>query len=472
MRKLLPVALLCAVFFASCRKDPVFDPKSQFINNESTINVTFDQSHPGAVISPTFEGLSFETSILAEDAGFLNADNKVLIQMMKNLGPGILRMGGASSDLTTWTGAPRTADTPPASVTTTEIDHLSAFATATGWPVLFGLNLGNNDKGLAANEAAYVKQGLGNNLYAFQSGNEPDAYGPYTHHRNRFYSFNDFLGEWRSYEDAIKAAAPGAVFAGPDIAFDHSWIPPFADNEGYEIKLLDGHYYETGPATDPNITTQYLLNNEVKLTDLISSFKASPSSKTLPYRITECNNVYGGGKHGVSDVFASSLWALNVMWTLAGNGCQGINFHTGIGLYYSPVMKENGVLVAKPEYYAMLAFKYAGTNARPVPTKVDKGDYCDAYTSVSGNTYFFTLLNRSMNKDFDFNIISSKKLASIKVNRLKAPAIDAATGITFGGSTVNADGTFNLTSTESLSNDKNAFIVHVPAGSAAVVTAE
>ena len=472
MRKLLPVALLCAVFFVSCHKDPGVDVKSQFINNESTINVTFDESHPGAVIPQTFEGLSFETSILAEDAGFLNANNKVLIQMMRNLGPGILRMGGASSDLTMWTGAPRTADTPPASVTTTDIDQLSAFSSAIGWPVLFGLNLGNNDKGLAANEAAYVKQSLGSNLYAFQSGNEPDAYGPYTNHRNKFYSFSDFLGEWRSYENAVKAAAPGAVFAGPDIAFDHSWISPFADNEGYEIKLLDAHYYEGGPATEPSITIQYLLNNETKLMDLIESFQGSPSAKKLPYRVTECNNIYGGGKHGVSDVFASSLWALNTMWTLAANGCQGINFHTGIGLHYSPVMKENGVLVAKPEYYAMLAFKYASMNARPVPTKIDKEDYCNAYTSMSGNTYYFTLVNRSTNKDFDFNIIPAKKLASIKVNRLKAPAIDAATGITFGGGTVNADGTFNLTSSESFNNDKSAFIVHVPAGSAAVVTAE
>lgn len=472
MRKLLPAALLCAVVFVSCRKEHGADVKDQFINNETTINVTIDESHPGAMIPQTFEGLSFETSILAEDAGFLNADNKVLIQMMKNLGPGILRMGGASSDLTTWTGTARSADTPPASVTTTDIDHLSAFATATGWPVLFGLNLGNNDKDLAANEAAYVKHSLGDNLYAFQSGNEPDAYGPYTHHRNGFYSFNDFLSEWRSYKDVVEAAAPGAMFAGPDVAFNHSWISPFADNEGQNIRLLDGHYYEGGPATEPGITVQYLLNNETKLMDLIESFQGSPASKTLPYRITECNNIYGGGKHGVSDVFASALWALNTMWTSAANGCEGINFHTGIGLYYSPVMKENGILVAKPEYYAMLAFRYASTNARPVPTKIDKDDYCNAYTSMTGNTYYFTLVNRSMNKNFDFNIIPSKKLVSIKVNRLKAPAVDAATGITFGGSTVNADGTFNITSTESFNNDKSAFIVHVPAGSAAVVTAE
>jgi hypothetical protein len=464
--------ILLAVVLVSCHKDRPEDLKKQFIINDHTANITFDESHPGNLIPETFEGFSFETDILARDVNFLNANNKVLIRLMKNIGPGILRMGGASSDLTTWAGTARNGDTPLDVITTTDIDRLSAFSKATGWPVLFGLNLANNDTGLAASEAAYVYQSLGSSLYAFQSGNEPDAFGPYTHHRNPAYSFNDFLSEWRGYQSAVQKAVPGANFAGPDIAFNTPWVTAFTDNEGTDVnvKLQDGHYYETGPASNPGIDYHSILGRSLKLPELLQSFKASASKNQPPFRVTECNNVYGGGKRGVSDVFASALWALDVMWILADNGCQGINFHTGIGLYYSPVMNENGILKAKPEYYAMLAFKYGSMNGRTISTKIDEAEYCSAHTCLTNGVYSLTLINKNLDKSFDFNIVRGKNISSIAVSRLTAPSITSAVDVTFGGSKVNADGTFIPSVTENYTGNKTSFIVNVPAGSAAVVT--
>ena len=174
MNKLLIAGILAMLLLASCRKDD--DSKKLFVYNSATVNVTLDANHPGSLISNSFEGLSFENGIFGADASFLNPDNKVLVQLMRNLGPGIIRMGGATSDFTSWTGKPRDAATPENSITTTDIDRLAALSNATGWPVLFGLNLGENDKTNAANEAMYVHHSLGPNLYAFQSGNEPDYF--------------------------------------------------------------------------------------------------------------------------------------------------------------------------------------------------------------------------------------------------------------------------------------------------------
>ena len=465
------LVILLAIVLVSCHKEHT-DPQKQFISNDHTVNVTFNGSANGTVIPSTFEGFSFETSILAEDVNFLNANNKVLIQLMKNIGPGMLRMGGASSDLTTWSGSARTAGTPLDIVTTSDIDRLSAFSKATNWPVLFGLNLANNDTGLASNEAAYVHQSLGSSLYAFQSGNEPDAYGPYTHHRNPSYNFSDFLSEWRAYRAAVQKAVPGAEFAGPDIAFNTSWISSFTDNEGYNTKLQDGHYYETGPASDPGIDYHSILGYSYKLSNVIGSFKASTSKTQPPFRVTECNNVYGGGKPGVSDIFASALWALDSMWILADNGCQGINFHTGVGLCYSPVIHENGTFVAKPEYYAMLAFKYGSTNGRTVSTTIDDSQYCSAHTCLVNGAYSITLINKSTDKNYDFNIVADKSISAIQVSRLTAPAITSTADITFAGSKVNADGSFKPSTIENFTINKTSFVVHVPAASAAVVTAQ
>jgi hypothetical protein len=472
MIKTLSIILLAVVFIlASCHKDDSNDSRKLFINNSSTVNITIEKNHPGKLIPSTFEGLSFENGIFGQDVNFLNTDNKVFIQLLKNLGPGILRMGGATSDFTKWLGAPRDANTPLNVITTTDIDRLSAFSVATGWPVLFGLNLGENNTATAAKEAAYIHQSLGLNLYAFQSGNEPDAFGPYSHLRGPDYAFNDFLAEWDTYQTAVRAIVPGAEFAGPDIAFNNYWIEAFAGRKFTSVKLLDGHYYETGPASSESINYQSILGNSFKLKELLHSFKAAPGVGQLPFRVTECNNVYGGGKQGVSDVFASALWALETMWILADNGCEGINFHNGIGLNYSPVLSENGKLTAKPEYYAMLAFKYASTNGRTVPTKIDEGQYCSAHTSLVNGTYYITLINRNTTRDFDFNIIPGKIIANIQVSRLTAPAITAKTGITFGGSSVNTDGTLSALVPENITVNKPSFVVKVPAGSAVVIIA-
>ena len=151
-------AILMAISLLSCNKEnlesklPVV--KKLPVVNYLPVTITLDESHPGYTIPTTFEGLSFETGILVDSPEFLNENNQVLIQLIKNLGPGVLRIGGNSSDLIKWSGIARTAETPAKTLTTSEIDRLSAFDKAIGWPVLFGLNLGSGTAAIAANEAA------------------------------------------------------------------------------------------------------------------------------------------------------------------------------------------------------------------------------------------------------------------------------------------------------------------------------
>jgi hypothetical protein len=469
MNKVWPIILLALLLY-SCRKEHSQKNQSLYIINDSTVNVAINGNQTGRPIATNFEGLSFETSMLITNPAFLNADNKVFIQLLKNLGPGMLRLGGASSDFISWSNAPRTGSTPDNVLTTSDVDRLSAFSKASGWPVLFGFNLANNDPAMAATEATYVDQSLGDNLYAFQAGNEPDAYGPYTHHRDPGYTLPDYISDFTSYLEAVQKAVPTADFAGPGIAFNTSWISTFAGSKGGYLKLLDGHYYEAGPATDLGITYQLILGTSFKLPTLISAFQDSPFKDQLPYRVTESNNIYGGGKPGVSDVFASAIWALDVMWTLADNGCQGINFHTGTNLYYSPVVNENGQFVTRPEYYAMLAFRYGSANGNLVSLNTDDSRYCTAHASKIGGNYTVTLINKSIDKSYYFNIIPGMQISSVKVSRLTAPSLTATAGVKFAGSTVNTDGTFSPSATESYTVNDKRFTVNVPAGSAAVVT--
>jgi len=192
----------------------------------------------------------------------------------------------------------------------------------------------------------------------------------------------------------------------------------------------------------------------------------------LPYRISESNNIYDGGKQGVSNVFASALWALDFMWTVAENKGEGINFHGGYGLFYSPIAIKHSVLSAAPEYYAMLAFKYGCTGATIIPASVfyKNREFCSAYACVrADSTYAFALINRDYTSNYSFKVLLNKTASNMQIARLTAPSITATTGITFGGSMVNADGTFKTKTKEHYPVNGKSIVVNVPAGSAAIV---
>ena len=128
------------------------------------------------IIPSDFLGFSYEMSQLTDNSRYLHPDNLVLIQMMKNLGNGVLRLGGNSSDKISWTGMPRIDYMRKDSLTTTDVDTFSKFVDLTGWKVIWGLNLGENNPEKNSDEAVYVAKRLKNALYALQIGNEPDLY--------------------------------------------------------------------------------------------------------------------------------------------------------------------------------------------------------------------------------------------------------------------------------------------------------
>ena len=466
--------LVSISFLAACKKE-----KNNIIVNPpkfvAEATVTLDETQAGLPISPNFQGLSFETSLLTKNPEYLNSNNTTLIRLLKNLGPGVLRIGGGTSDEIGWADHPRLVNTSADTLTTTDIDHLAEFSKATGWPVIFGLNMWNNDAVSAAKESVYATKALGTNLYAFQSGNEPDTYSSYGP-RLPTYNVNDYATEWENYFAAIKNQLPAAEFAGPDVANNTDWVNQFVQRENTNIKLMDAHFYVTGPATNPSITYNDILTPSYNLPTYLTNMAAWSAKYQLPYRITETNNIWGGGKQGVSDTFAAALWALDFMWQVAAANGQGINFHGGSlgpkNLYYSPVLNINGNFVAMPEYYAMLAFSYASDGARVLPVTISKtSNYnCTAYASAKTSGEFdITLINKDLNTDILFTINLSKPATSASIMRLSAPGISATGGVTFAGSQVNSDGTFSAINNAYLPISQGTVTVKIPAGSAAVV---
>jgi hypothetical protein len=71
--------------------------------------------------------------------------------------------------------------------------------------------------------------------------------------------------------------------------------------------------------------------------------------------MSEGNTCYSGGKAGVSNTFASALWVLDFMLSVAAAGGSGVNLHGGGDGMYTPIAgsMERG-FSARPIYYGML----------------------------------------------------------------------------------------------------------------------
>lgn len=432
----------------------------------SPVNVTLQPHSAGSPLPSNFLGFSYEIDALA-DSNFLSSGNSLLLQLYKNLGSGMIRVGGNSSDEYVWTGGPRDGSTPKDNLTTTDVDRFTAFAKSTGWPVLFGLNLGDDNPGLAAAEAVYVSEDLGSTLWAFQIGNEPDLF-----HENGIrtssYNYDTFQSQWKTYHTGVLAGLPSALFAGPDVADSRAWIDSFGTNEGALVRIVDGHYYRTGPASSSSITYQTILGTDPNLVSYLQTLQTAGAKHNLGYRVSECNSVYDGGKSGVSNVFASSLWALDFMWTVAENQGSGINFHGGTGNPYSPIIQSGSGWLAQPEYYAMLAFM-EGAEGNLIPVTLSSTSLnVTAYACVLSTTEYLTLINKD-STDLAFTVTPGKQAQSVTVMRLTAPSYTSlADSVQFCNSQVGADGSFTPGSPEQ-DGGGSSFIVNVRAGSAAIV---
>lgn len=287
---------------------------------------------PGLHLPASFCGLSLETAALSQP-GVLSPDNRALIALHRGIAPqGILRLGGNTSDVSFWQDTPHGAGTFP--LTQERVRDLRGFVDATGWDVVWGLNLGTGTPEMAAIEAAAVTAILGPRLRAFQIGNEPDLFNFYGHTmRGGAWSFSQYMADWTRYARAILARSPQARFWGPDVALDDDWITRFAVEAparfGGRITGLSGHYYAEGPPASPLSTIGHLLSDDPHVTERLVTLKAVTASSHLPFTMTEGGSCYLGGKAGVSDAFASALWGADYLLRMGAGGCAGVCFHGG-----------------------------------------------------------------------------------------------------------------------------------------------
>lgn len=456
------------------------DPR---IGRQARLSVYPDK--PGNAIATDFTGLSYETSQLS-DPTFFSPESTALAAFHRRLGAsGVLRIGGNTSEYSVW--SPTSAPVPPPfqalgpdtgrhapprrPITPLAVRNLRGFLELSGWRLIYGLNMGTESPETAADEAARVASVMGDRLVAFQLCNEPDLFSR-NGLRSRDYGYRQFAAEWQRYFRAVRQRVPHAPFAGPDTADNDEWLLRFADEQRHDVAFLSQHYYAEGPPTDPSMTIGRLLSRSAKLDSELEAAAAARAKTGLPFRMTETNSCYGGGKEGVSDTFAAALWGADLMYRLAQAGAIGVNFHGGGYGWYTPVAGTPGSgFVARPIYYGMLLFAAAGAG-RLVMTGMDgvtDGSVTAFGLKGRGGALKVIVLNKNLDEDVTL-AVATPDAGRASVMRLLAPRPDDRTDATFAGSVVGNDGSWTPEVTETLMARHGLLTLRMPRASGAVLT--
>lgn len=428
-------------------------------------SVSISSSQSGTLPS-RFLGLSYEKSALSTPD--FSAANTNLIGLFETLGPGLLRIGGNSVDETSWspTGTGQTSGqtAPP------DIDALAAFLTSVNWPVLYGVNLAQSTPTAAAAEVAYAAKTLGSSLLGIEIGNEPDRYAG--HYFPSTWNFTDYFSLWQSFAAAILAQTPDVPLTGPVVASNTSWFSSFASAEGKQVSLLSAHYYRGNGQSASSTVDELISYPDTTLKSYLSSLRAAAGAAQVPFRLAETNSFYNGGAPNVSDTYASALWVIDDLFTIALGGGVGANFHGGgNGPGYTPIADIDGMVVeARPEYYGLLLVALAGSGTLLDTTIAAGGLNASAYCVQNDSTQLsLIIVNKDATNNLQFTAACPANVESGTIRVLAGDGLSSTSGVTIQGSGIETDGTFTPQAPYSLVTSGQSVSGYVPAASAALV---
>ncbi|GAB2831067.1 hypothetical protein [Lentzea nigeriaca] len=401
-----------------------------------------------------FAGFSYEKDRIG--ARMFNAHNADLVRLFRLLGPSLLRIGGNLVDMTTWN--PRGAGGRADEVAPSDLRELALFAEVTGWKVVYGINLKTNTPENAADEAEAAAKALGEDLVAFEIGNEPNVYVK---------TWPEYEALFTKFADAIKAKVPDAEFDGPGEANKTAWAMDFGRTQKQRgATILSTHQYiaRNDKASIPDMLAS---NKSGRLPTASAAMqKAWQDNGIRQWRVTEANNYYHGGAAGVSDVQAAALWALDYLAGVAARQGSGVNFHGGTSvqfpLHYSPI-KYDGLnpVGVQGVYYGELLWKLAGPGGYHAAS-VTGADEVTAW-GIGDNAF----VNNKNTTAVTATITLPKKARHASVYVLTAPKLDS-TEITIAGSNVGKDAKFTPRP-KNLRVAGTKTTVDVPANSAVLV---
>ena len=428
------------------------------------VSISVDATHPGRSIPRPFLGLSIEYQSVPEYMGSRDAPNRAFAGLAAALSaaenaPIGLRIGGNSGDQSWWN--PSRRPRPPG--VDRDLGPAWARSLATGRselraPLALGLNLGLDDPANALELVRAVEHsGLRSpGITALEVGNEPDLYtrarsfhvGTVLVRRERRrtrYSPAAYARQASAFARTLtRSLRDGPLLTGGGFA-TRAWaraaIPRLLVADPGGIGELAAHAYaitECHPRGDRAELRSSLLGDD-HLRELVSDVQPY-AGHGLPVRVSELNSAVCGGARGVSDTFASALWAPEALFAMAAAGVRQVDVHTWSRAVYAPFAfrrsRAGEVATVRPLYYGLLLFAEAApAGSRLLPVAVDDGgnDVRAWATASADDTLRLLAINRSAGSSREIRLRLGRRSGVARLQILRSPGLAARTEVTLGG---------------------------------------
>lgn len=416
-----------------------------------------------------FAGFSIEPSNVCHVVSLAQSD-PAFVQLFKDMGPGIFRVGGNAGDKRGYWSTTATASCAwdHNVVTPALVKSFFAFAQSVGYQVMWQVPLLNNLPTQDAAEAAYVSTMP--DVHSIEIGNEPSDYPNVTT------EYQSYIDDWDTVYQDYHADGGMAPVTGPAIqSYKYFYLTPFLNQNSKKLIDVTEHYY-MGSAGKYHRTCNDLLPISKQQT-VTAKDVAYAKSYNLPAIMNETNTYSGKGAPGVSNAFCSALWAADYMLIGLTNGEQGMYFH-GTADYqpgnsfgnpecYTPINTDG---TPAPEYYGMLFYhEVTQGGGSDVQATTANTTSLDPYAVAgSDGKLRVALVNRDSTAT-TVTVQTSLSYSQASQVSLRAPALNSLTGVTLGGASVASDGTWSP-SPQPVTVSGNTSTVTVPAYSGMVIT--
>jgi hypothetical protein len=230
------------------------------------------------------------------------------------------------------------------------------------------------------------------------------------------------------------------------------------------------------PRLSPDYPSIGKILSEAATAGLAASLRpaiALTHSAGLPFRLTELNSVTCGGVAGISNTFATALWAPDALFELLRAGVNGVNVHVrafAINAAFAPLRRY---LVARPLLYGLLLFvRTLGPDAQLVRLRVQSphppGLKIWGVRILGGTLHVLAINKTARAARVDLRLPLT---GPVSVERLRAASAAARSGVTLAGQRLGVEDTWvGRRVIDAVPRVDGGYPVMVPAISAALVT--
>ena len=420
-------------------------------------------------VPSSFLGFSTEYWALPTDGSYSTLFARILSELTV---PGqglVLRIGGDSADQTFWEPSVSAYPIWAYGLTPTWMQQTAALVAADHLHVILDVNHISGTPQLAAALVSEAEQTFPpGSITGIEIGNEPDVYtqpgwqafvgsstvGPFGEaDLPPAITPANYRATFAAFASALAPVAPNVPLMGPALAIPQqglSWIKALTEPPQPGIGAITMHEYPFGDCGDPTgpvyPSVAGLLNRHAVL-NVFSSLRLDVLQaqwERLPLRVTEFNSVTCGGVAGVSDSFATALWAPGALFEMLAAGVASADLHLRTTPINAPFVYDGGGVDVRPLLYGLILFqRMLGPDARLASTTVadDAKLGLSAWAVRVGADRLNVLLldkdPRGARVKLDLPA-GADAHADATVQTLTAPSANASSGVTLDGQQLDA----------------------------------